>query len=263
MLSIQSWRDVICCWMIPLICLTWFTQVTNASNVDDPEPPVHSLMIFSDAVYLTPEQYEKAIQIAKGITGGEIDDIILIGGLTPAESEAFVQSIASAGGGDGVPSPVDEHGNALPPPVLLPVGNEWVRVPGTPQRPIKWKPKTPVPTSTGGQPSASWDNENGHWDVKNGLGQTVRVLPDGTVVDHDNQPQPNQTLPPPFIGIDQAIVLAFVGIGLVAIIIMGILILIFSIFGGWGLASDDTPILYRIAMPYEVIDEAPSICVAA
>jgi hypothetical protein len=39
-----------------------------------------------------------------------------------------------------------------------------------------------------GNLNASWD-PNGHWDVKTGnKGETVRVLPDGTRVDHDNNP---------------------------------------------------------------------------
>jgi hypothetical protein len=44
------------------------------------------------------------------------------------------------------------------------------------------------PSKGEGQPNASWD-PIGHWDVKTGSrGETVRVLPDGTRVDHFNNP---------------------------------------------------------------------------
>lgn len=82
------------------------------------------------------------------------------------------------------------------PPVPLPDGkngqpNEWVRIPGTAARPNKYKPKFPVPSATGAQPSASWDPEHGHWDVDNvGRPGRRRFLPDGTEVDHFNNPLP-------------------------------------------------------------------------
>ena len=83
------------------------------------------------------------------------------------------------------------------PPVALPDGkngkpNYWVPIPGSEggTRDVKYKPRWPVPTETGTQPGASWDGKQGHWDVKGLGGQkgTRRFLPDGTEVDHDNNP---------------------------------------------------------------------------
>jgi len=79
-------------------------------------------------------------------------------------------------------------GQPIGPPVTLPPGadgqpNDWVPIPGTADRPIKWKPRFPIPTDTGGQPSASWDKE-GHWDADNGRGERSRYLPDGTPIEH-------------------------------------------------------------------------------
>jgi len=56
--------------------------------------------------------------------------------------------------------------------------------------PAQSQPVPADPSKGQGQPNASWDL-NGHWDVKTGnKGETVRVLPDGTRVDHDNNPIP-------------------------------------------------------------------------
>lgn len=81
------------------------------------------------------------------------------------------------------------------PPVALPPGkdgqpNSWIKKPGTGERPNKWVPKLPLPSQTGGQPGASWDPNGGHWDVDDGQGNRRRYLPDGTEVDHDNNPIP-------------------------------------------------------------------------
>jgi RHS repeat-associated protein len=81
------------------------------------------------------------------------------------------------------------------PPVKLPNGkngqpNEWVqKAPAPGRRPI-WVPRYPVPSAKGGQPSASEDPK-GHWDVDDGTGTRDRFLPDGTLVDHNNNPVPN------------------------------------------------------------------------
>jgi hypothetical protein len=86
-------------------------------------------------------------------------------------------------------APAGPNGEALPPPIALPPGkngqpNSWRWVPGTPSRPQKWVPTYPVPSPEGGQPSASWDDEYGHWDYKNGLGDTTRFDPNGNPVNH-------------------------------------------------------------------------------
>jgi RHS repeat-associated protein len=99
------------------------------------------------------------------------------------------------------PHPVGPEGELLPPPVPLPPGkqgqpNEWVPVinpnPRPGQRPVKWKPRFPVPSPTGAQPSGSWDPE-GHYDVDipsatGGAGDRDRFLPDGTRLGPHHQP---------------------------------------------------------------------------
>src|SRR5262249_31288412 len=99
-----------------------------------------------------------------------------------------------------IPHPTDPQGNPLPPPVALPPGkdgmpNEWVPIPGTKARPIKWKPKRPVASPKGEQPCASWDPMCGHFDWKPGDGTTERLLPNGTKVDHFNNPINNVAVP--------------------------------------------------------------------
>jgi RHS repeat-associated protein len=82
------------------------------------------------------------------------------------------------------------------PPVKLPPGrdgqwpNPWVRqVPSDESRRAKWTPRYRIKTTRGGQPDASWDSDRGHWDVNGGEGGASRkFLPDGTEVDHNNQP---------------------------------------------------------------------------
>ena len=41
---------------------------------------------------------------------------------------------------------------------------------------------------------ASWSGEEGHYDVDDGKGNRTRYLPDGTKVDHNNNPIPMSTL---------------------------------------------------------------------
>lgn len=75
-------------------------------------------------------------------------------------------------------------------PVPGPPGNEWVPMPKDPKtgrRP--WKPKTPCPSPKGSQPRPQWDPDNGHWDYDDGTGgPRQHFLPDGTPVDHWNNP---------------------------------------------------------------------------
>jgi probable addiction module antidote protein len=96
------------------------------------------------------------------------------------------------------PPPTNADGSPAPPPTQLPPGrngepNSWVASPGsgTGDRDTSWNPQYPVPSQSGGQPRASWDAQNGHWDVNNGRGgPRERYLPDGTPVDHYNNPIP-------------------------------------------------------------------------
>jgi RHS repeat-associated protein len=93
------------------------------------------------------------------------------------------------------PAPTNPDGSPAKPPNPPPPGkdgkpNEWVRVPGTENRPDKWVPRDPVPSPKGGQPGASWDERGGHWDVDDGNRNRTRWLPDGTQVDHYNNPIP-------------------------------------------------------------------------
>jgi RHS repeat-associated protein len=101
-------------------------------------------------------------------------------------------------------APTKPDGDLAPPPTTLPPGkngeaNSWVIKPSGKGTRVKWGPKFPVKSPKGGQPSASWDSENGHWDFKPGDGTgTKRFLPDGTEVDHDNNPvNPMRDLPHP------------------------------------------------------------------
>lgn len=106
---------------------------------------------------------------------------------------------------DGIAPPLGPDGKPLPPPMKLPSGpegqpNPWKPRPGSLDRPIKWVPTIRVPSPDGGQPDGSWDPDLGHWDMHSGLGQTVRQLPDGTPVDHDNNPICDPDPPPaPFV----------------------------------------------------------------
>jgi len=162
------------------------------------------------------------VQALEQLTGQPVTDRVLIippGTLTQSQLESFKMQV----GGDEAETPVDSEGKPLPPPVTLPPGkngqkNKWKRVKGTEDRPIKWKPEYPLPSPLGGQPSGSWDPKQKHWDVDNGLPKPdnirIRVRPDGTIVDHDNNPIPDQ-LPAPFTGIDWETVAKFATIGIV------------------------------------------------
>lgn len=90
------------------------------------------------------------------------------------------------------PAPTLPSGKPAPPPIPPRNGkdgspNKWVPVPGSDgkEQRQKWKPEKPCP---GSQPGASWDGENGHWDVDDGYGNRERYLPDGTLVDHNSDP---------------------------------------------------------------------------
>ncbi len=120
--------------------------------------------------------------------------------------------------------PTDVDGTPLPPPMKLPntpegFPNDWIPVPGTPSRPIKWKPRFPVPG--GSQPGGSWDPENGHWDVDSGRGVRVRQSPDGTPVDHYNNPLcPPPSVPDPFADFNYVPVALTVGVIAVVVIVI-------------------------------------------
>ncbi len=149
-----------------------------------------------------------------------------------------------------VPSPVDEDGHPLPPPVKLVPGkegqpNSWKPVPGTRKpvpgtrdRPVKWVPTHPVPSEGGGQPSSSWDPENDHWDVDSGVPgkPRIRVKPDGTIIGPDHQPVPDNSWPdlslPPFEGLDPAVISAFVGIGIIGLIFLILWGIVIFVSGG-------------------------------
>ncbi|MEI7733195.1 MAG: RHS repeat-associated core domain-containing protein [Verrucomicrobiota bacterium] len=90
---------------------------------------------------------------------------------------------------------IDDNGNSPqipppsgPPPIPVPGGGEnstWVQA--NPQEPggrQAWRPAPPVNNPSGGQPSASWDNE-GHWDVDDGSGNRQRYDWRGNPIDPD------------------------------------------------------------------------------
>lgn len=158
----------------------------------------------------------------------------------------------------GIPAPVDSQGNPLPPPLKLSPGtnnepNSWKPGKGTPDRPVKWFPKYPIPGNNGSQPGGSWDNENGHWDVDDGKGNRIRLKPDGTPVDHGNNPLPDWQIPdlslPPFNGIDPAIVSAFYGIGFLGIL----LLIIWGIIGISGGCNAYAPDIHLDDSRYAIV----------
>jgi RHS repeat-associated protein len=100
---------------------------------------------------------------------------------------------SSAQNQNTTPAPTNPDGSPAKPPNPPPPGkdgnpNEWMRVPGTGNRPDKWVPRDPVSSPKGGQPGASWDEKEGHWDVDDGNRNRTRWLPNGTQVDHYNNP---------------------------------------------------------------------------
>lgn len=174
----------------------------------DPHPPRVREVKFAFVLVTAEEAAEFAVG---NFSEGELRKRLLelnerSSGATPGDvCDLFEESAAY---GLAVPAPVDDNGVEVPPPVVLPPGregqpNNWVRRPGSVDRPSKWVPKHSVPTREGGQPSASWDDEEGHWDVDNGNGLRTRWLPDGTSIGEDHKPTLKPELPPePFLGID-------------------------------------------------------------
>ena len=105
-------------------------------------------------------------------------------------SDPFGLMACKDANGKEIPCPEPPGG----PPVKLPDGkngkpNEWVKIPGSEggSRGAKYKPRYAVPSPTGAQPGSSWDPA-GHWDADDGSGGRKRYAPDGTEVDHDNEP---------------------------------------------------------------------------
>jgi RHS repeat-associated protein len=99
------------------------------------------------------------------------------------------------------PEPTNPDGRLRPPPIPVPgpPGNEWVPLdkdPKTGRRP--WKPKEPCPSPKGEQPRPQWDPNGNHWDYDDGTGgERQHFLPDGTRVDHWNNPIERRTFRPP------------------------------------------------------------------
>jgi hypothetical protein len=85
-------------------------------------------------------------------------------------------------GGPPIPTPPSKDGTP----------NEWVRVPGSEERPDKYKPKHPTPTpgDKGSQPGASYDPKSEHWDVDHGDRTRSRWKPAGTPDDEHDPRRP-------------------------------------------------------------------------
>jgi RHS repeat-associated protein len=77
------------------------------------------------------------------------------------------------------PTGMSQQAPKGPPPIQLPPGHTWRPVPGTPERPVKWVPKPPVPSPKGSQPQTSWDplKKPPHWDYDPGDGSPRRHIP--------------------------------------------------------------------------------------
>ncbi|MGE0001656.1 MAG: RHS repeat-associated core domain-containing protein [Fimbriimonadaceae bacterium] len=76
-------------------------------------------------------------------------------------------------------------------------GTKWERVPGTGDRPDKFKPSRPVPSDKGGQPNASWDARYGHWDLSDGNRHRDRIDSRGVPLPKDDPHRPPRFPSPP------------------------------------------------------------------
>lgn len=225
-LTFRQWVAIASSWALIIASLP---RTAIAARDDPPPPPLPSIIITA-----LPDS-ESSIQLSantlQGLLGNDVS-VIALYEVTDEVADEFLNNIDPECLLGQTENPVDADGKPLPPPVRLPPGtqgqpNEWKPVRGTPDRPIKWVPKYPIPTEEGGQPSSSWDPEGDHWDVDNGDGTRTRVKPDGTIVDHDGVVLPQQQLPNPFEGIDWDIVTDFVAIGSVSVVVvLGIVVFI-------------------------------------
>lgn len=225
---IRSWGFAAALWGVTGVALSPYVEaaheciVLEAAQNEIPASEYHAITLGLDDLSLldgslTEEEFEE--RIAEVLA--ESDDI---------SYEAFQSTLVevSSNLADGTVNPLSPNGTPAPPPMKLPLGpegqpNPWKKVPGTPARPIKWVPTYPVDNPGGGQPGSSWDPENNHWDVDNGLGDRIRQSPDGTPVDHDNNPIcPPPSVPEPFIDFNYDVLLmgAFVVVAVIVIIIV-------------------------------------------
>jgi hypothetical protein len=152
--------------------------------------------------------HDPASQNGGAQCGSSVGEQGLAAGNAPGQVACSSPAPAAAQQQNQHPAPTDPQGKPLPPPTvdnqgnrILPPGTEWEhnKDSGTPKRPDgNWKPDpklNPSVDGKGGQPKAQWDPDNGHWDVDQGNGTRDRYLPDGTKVDHHNNPIPRQSTP--------------------------------------------------------------------
>lgn len=232
-------RDFLAALLIALIAASLWPYSLHARATEP--PPSEEVVVVSVDGQLTDANEEVAWALASAFHAEGDASHSNVVELDSATTEELIQALISAGG-TPVEHPVDENGKPIPPPLKLPPGregqeNEWKSVPGTPQRPIKWVPKHPISNPGGGQPGGSWDPENGHWDVDDGNGNRTRLLPDGTIVDHGNDPLPDQSVPAPFPALDPDIIAQFAAIGIVAVVIVTVAWIIFGLWWGAGAAA--------------------------
>jgi hypothetical protein len=148
------------------------------------------------SIQLTPAEFQSLRGTSPQNFEPALRALILARGTTLSFAK-YQQVIKGNGTSAGIAHPLAPDGTPLPPPIELPPKpdgspNSWIPIPGSGDRPIKWKPEVPVPNPDGGQPSSSWD-PHGHYDVDTGRGQRLRLKPDATPVNHDGDP----ICPPP------------------------------------------------------------------
>lgn len=220
-------------WVLPMgVVVGPSSRATAAPLVAIPEGECDSIVVVFTAAEPTVEVEEFGKSIAAQGASAAPPALVVLSPVSQEVAEQLSAAALADGGQQGL-NPVDPSGNPLPPPLKLPPGpggkpNKWKPVQGTPARPIKWIPETPLSAPGGGQPGGSWDDEHGHWDVDNGLGDRVRVKPDGTLVGPDHEPAPGLELPSQFPGIDPAIAAQFACVAVVTLSITagGLLIIL-------------------------------------
>lgn len=213
-------------WSVSAVVLTPYVQaahecvIYHAFGQDIPVSEYHHLVLGEEDIglvdgTLTGAAYEA--RLTELLSESE--------GISYATFQAVLGEVASELEA-GIGPPMLPDGTPSPPPMKLPLGpegqpNPWRPVDGTPSRPVKWTPTHPVPNPGGGQPGSSWDPKHGHWDVDNGLGHRVRQAPDGTPVNHGNEPIcPPPPPPEPFTDYNYDVILLGAAVVVAVVIIV-------------------------------------------
>lgn len=211
MSDVKLWRFAVVHAMLGCLLSAMVPRASHAEPASIPDPPVGGPGGTVGYVVVN-VPLSNATRLTNGQLTGE-QWTVLMNSVLPSGAIAtvpnFDELVLNAQVTDGYfPPPVGPDGKQVPPPIKLPEvepgqPNPWKPIPGTPARPIKWIPTFPIPGQS--QPGGSWDSEDGHWDVDNGLGERVRCTPEGRRVGLDHVPTGDWLNPPePFEGLDLA-----------------------------------------------------------